>query len=315
MQETQSRWINTGFWYLPTQTTWAKTHATVPTPLHLGVRNYRIFYSSRDEESRNRVGWVDIEVGDKPKVISECTDPALDIGQPGHFDCDGVYGTCAIRRGSQILLYYAGWNAGLRGYFYSSIGVAVSSDCGKTFQRPATYPILGRDRVDPWACMAPYVLQIGPQLWRMWYSSGIELLPQPGGGIKSRYDVKTATSIDGFTWTKTGKTAIPLGDADTNIARAWVLPEGRRFRAWYPYVSARRGEYRIGYAVSEDGFAFSRDDGSSQTDINRYIGALPQTMKAICYPSVFTNDGREYMIFNGDGFGRTGFGIAVRAET
>jgi hypothetical protein len=30
----------------------------------------------------------------------------------------------------------------------------------------------------------------------------------------------------------------------------------------------------------------------------------------VCYPHVFEQGGNRYMLYNGDGFGRTGFGLA-----
>ena len=32
---------------------------------------------------------------------------------------------------------------------------------------------------------------------------------------------------------------------------------------------------------------------------------------AVCYPCVFEHRGGKYMLYNGSGYGRTGFGIAV----
>jgi len=31
----------------------------------------------------------------------------------------------------------------------------------------------------------------------------------------------------------------------------------------------------------------------------------------ICYPYVFDHAGSRYMLYNGNGYGRTGFGIAI----
>jgi hypothetical protein len=31
----------------------------------------------------------------------------------------------------------------------------------------------------------------------------------------------------------------------------------------------------------------------------------------VCYPCVFEHRGSKYMLYNGNGYGRTGFGIAV----
>ena len=34
----------------------------------------------------------------------------------------------------------------------------------------------------------------------------------------------------------------------------------------------------------------------------------------VCYPYVFNHNGKRYMLYNGNGHGRTGFGLAVLEE-
>ena len=58
---------------------WSNSHATVPTPLHLKNDIFRIFFSTRDESNRNRVGWVEIELGTNIKILNESKKCVLDI--------------------------------------------------------------------------------------------------------------------------------------------------------------------------------------------------------------------------------------------
>jgi hypothetical protein len=72
---------------------------------------------------------------------------------------------------------------------------------------------------------------------------------------------------------------------------------------WYSY----RGEaYRIGYAESLDGLEWTRLDEHAAIDVSP--GSWDAEM--IAYPCVFDWDGRRYMLYNGDGYGRTGLGVA-----
>jgi hypothetical protein len=71
---------------------------------------------------------------------------------------------------------------------------------------------------------------------------------------------------------------------------------------------ASRGDvYRICYAESIDGRAWERKA------VQR--GAEPSEegwdSEMICYPHVFDHGDRRYMLYNGNGYGRTGFGLAV----
>lgn len=307
-------WRKLDFHFAPNGVqSWARSHATVPTPLSLGGARFRIFYCTRDDLARNSVGYVDVEIGATVKVLQEASRPVLGLGRTGYFDCDGVYATCLVRNGEQLHFYYAGWNAGMRGLFYSSIGLAISTDGGETFQRWSEAPILGRDSVDPWSCMAPFVMRWSATDWTMWYASGILLEHDAAGVLHSKYDIKTAHSGDGLHWTKSRQTAIALGDLDTNIARACVIPsDGAVLRAWYPYVRRSLNQYRIGYAESRDrGRRFERMDDSPWADVRVSGDEQAWDGLAVTYPHVFAHDERLYLLYNGNQFGKTGFGMSV----
>ena len=218
---------------------WSKTHASVPIPYYLSKDLFRVYFSTRDNLNRNSLGYVEFDINNPKEILKISSKPAFSFGKLGHFDCDGVYGTCIVKHNRDIRLYYAGWNAGLRGTFYSSIGLAISKDNGKTFQRYSDSPILQRDNIDKWAVMAPFVYKIDKNILYMWYSSGITLGHKNinKNQIKSKYDVKLAISKNGIKWTKTGLTSFKLGKKDTNIARVCVLKNKDQFEAWYPYVN------------------------------------------------------------------------------
>ena len=72
---------------------------------------------------------------------------------------------------------------------------------------------------------------------------------------------------------------------------------------WYAW----RGErYRIGYAESRDGTQWTRDDGKGLS-----AGTDAWESSMVAYPCVFEWDGRRYMLYNGNDYGRTGVGLAV----
>lgn len=284
---------------------WMRSHAAVPTPLHIGGDRYRVFFSTRDSLSRSQVGFVEIDLNRPQDILAISEKPVLPIGDLGHFDCDGVYGTSLVRFGDELRFYYAGWNAGLRGVFYSAIGFATSTD-GLAFKKhPA--PVMQRDVFDPWFCAAPFVLRY-KDFWAMWYVSGLRLWHVPNEmdqEIRSTYTVKSAHSRDGVHWVRTDLVTLDLGE-DTNIARCCVLNDDGRLKAWYPYVG-KSGQYRIGYGEGEMYIRFDRKDSEAGIDVGDGWES-----DAVTYPYVFRHKGREYMLYNGNGFGRTGFGLAVR---
>jgi predicted GH43/DUF377 family glycosyl hydrolase len=309
VREQQIHWTKKGLIFCAKgQFEWMQSHATVPTPLHLSDDIFRIFFSTRNALNQNQVGFVEIDINDPSRILAISETPVISIGPLGYFDCDGVYATSLVRDGGKLYFYYAGWNAGLRGLFYSAIGVAISDDNGNTFHKYLEVPILARDAVDKWAVMAPFVMKDG-DVWKMWYASGLRLSYHEGGKLKSQYDIKYALSYDGFNWKKTGTTSISLGERDSNIARACILKDHNLFRSWYPYVSNTIGHYRIGYAESADGEHFTRLDERAGIDVS----GSGWDSDAVTYPFVFEHKGRKYMLYNGNEFGKTGFGLAFES--
>ena len=92
------------------------------------------------------------------------------------------------------------------------------------------------------------------------------------------------------------------------LSKPWVIREGNTFKMWYSY----RGNgdidtYRIGYAESIDSKIWTRKDDESGINISE----TGWDSEMICYPSVFTLNSRTYMLYNGNGYGKSGFGLAV----
>ena len=76
---------------------------------------------------------------------------------------------------------------------------------------------------------------------------------------------------------------------------------------WFSYRSGSGEKYRIGYATSENGANWKLDlDNAGIT-----VSATGWDSEMIEYPFVFDHEGSRYMLYNGNGYGRTGFGLAV----
>jgi hypothetical protein len=73
---------------------------------------------------------------------------------------------------------------------------------------------------------------------------------------------------------------------------------------WY---SHRGQSYRVGYAESANGIEWERKDTHSGIDVSE----SGWDSEMIAYPYVFEHEGTHYMLYNGDGYGRTGIGLAV----
>jgi predicted GH43/DUF377 family glycosyl hydrolase len=282
---------------------WQRSHAQLPVAQPLGGDRFRVYFAGRDEHHRSHVGAVELSLGGEVTVSEPTAEPLLAPGPLGHFDDHGVYPSSLVAHEGALFLYYIGWNPGPRPpLFYSSIGLAVSEDDGATFRRYSVAPIMARSEHDPCLVTAPCVLREGSE-WRMWYVSGVRW-EERDGELRSFYHVKYATSDDGVHWERDGTIAIDLAPGQTNVGRPCVVHDGARWRMWYAASSG--AGYRPGYAESPDGVRWERRKEEAG------IAPSPEgwDSQAIAYPWVFRTAQGWAMLYNGNGFGRDGFGLA-----
>ena len=117
--------------------------------------------------------------------------------------------------------------------------------------------------------------------------------------------IKYAESDDGISWRREGKVAIPLsGPGEFALARPCVLENEGRYRMWFTH---RGDRYRIGCARSADGVGWTRDAAPDVPEAS----PTGWDSEMVTYPCVFDLGGARYMLYNGNGYGRTGFGIAL----
>jgi hypothetical protein len=194
-----------------------------------------------------------------------------------------------------------GRNNGEPPRYNMAIGLAVSEDGGRSFTRLHAAPILDRSDHDPCMVSTPCVLK-DVAVWRMWYLSGIGW--NLGAG-KSYYHIKYAESTDGDIWRRNGTVSIPLRDEETNIASPTVVRGENIKEMWYcTYDGAG---YRIGYATSRDWVSWERRDAECGIEKS----SVGWDSIDMAYPHVFETNGRLFMLYSGNGFGREGIGLAV----
>jgi hypothetical protein len=227
----------------------------------------------------------------------------LSPGPLGAFDESGVTVSCVVEHGGALYLYYTGWTLGVTVPFYFYAGLAISYDGGATFTRVSPSPVLERDEHDPFLTASPFVL-VDEGRWRMWYISCVGWDAAPDGP-RHRYLVKYAESDDGVRWRREGRIVIPLeGPCEYAISRPWVIRDADGYRMWF---SSRGDAYRLGYAESEDGLQWRRDGTGAALD----PAAEGWDSEMIAYPCVFDRGDERWLLYNGNGYGRSGIGLAT----
>jgi hypothetical protein len=296
------RWVKTGLLVpSPPPVSWAASHAMVPFVEPVG-REMRLYFSGRDEHGRSATGRADFDPG-APAALRFDGQPLLVPGPLGAFDDSGAMGSCLVDSDDYKYLYYIGWTRGASVPFYTFIGCAISADGGQTFIRASAAPVVERGPHDPFLTTAPWVL-VDDGLWRMWYASGTGW-KATGTRPKHHYHIRYAESEDGLSWRRDGRVCIDFAvEGEYAITRPCVVKVAGRYRMWF---SCRGSAYRIGYAESNDGLEWERDDEGAGIDVSQD----GWDSEMIEYPCVFQHGGSWYMLYNGNGYGATGIGLAV----
>ncbi|WP_228125019.1 glycoside hydrolase family protein [Candidatus Methylospira mobilis] len=285
------------------QRPWLQTHASVPIGEHIADDFYRIYFSARDASNRAHTGFVVIDLQQPQTVLEVSERPVLAPGGLGMFDDSGTMATWLTQAGARRYLYYVGWNLGVTVPFRNAIGVAIS-DGNAPFVRYAPGAVVDRSLHEPHFCASCCVIKEGEE-WHIWYVSCTGWEPHLGGPVH-RYHIKYATSDDGIHWQRNGHIAIDYANEnEVAISRPSVLHDADAWKMWYSHRG--KGSYRIGYAESADGRHWLRQDHRSGIDVS--LSGWDAEM--IEYPHVFDHEGQRFMLYNGNGYGRSGFGLAV----
>jgi len=281
---------------------WFVSHAALPVAVAQGD-HHRVYFSGRDGARRARIGYFDVDLERPERLLEVCAAPILEPGPLGAFDDSGVTASCLVDLAGRRHHYYTGWSLGVTVPFYLAIGLAVADDAGSRAERVSPAPVLGRSAADPYLTASPWVL-VEDGRWRMWYVSGSRW-QREDGQAKHYYNVRYAESRDGTHWDAPGTVCIDYASpAEHAFSRPCVIKDGDRYRMWYAF---RGAAYRIGYAESADGLRWERRDAEAGIEVS----ATGWDAEMLAYPCVLDHRGRRYMLYNGNGFGETGIGLAV----
>ncbi|QUC64455.1 hypothetical protein NsoK4_08515 [Nitrosopumilus sp. K4] len=283
---------------------WMQTHTALPFIDKINKKIHRIFFSTRDSKNRASIGFIDFDFSNK-KILRVSKKPILSFGKVGAFDENGVMGSCIINYEKKKFLYYTGWSSSKTVPFNWSIGLAISKNNGKTFEKISEGPILSKNTFDPYFVGSPSVI-IDQNIWKMWYIS-TEGWKKSKKGLIAPYFLKYAESKDGINWKINKKIIINISKSEKGLGRASIIKENGIYKMWYSYATK---EYRIGYAESSNGKEWKRMDQKSGISISK----KGWDSKSIEYPYVFINEKKKIMLYNGNEFGKTGFGYAIYSK-
>ncbi len=265
----------------------------------------RIYFTSRNEQNFSIPFYIDFDL-ESLIVVSE-VQLNIPLGKLGSFDENGVMPTSLIKVGDKIFLYYIGWNIGKTVPFRNAIGLAISKDNGRSFEKFSEGPLLDRSVYDK-CFVASNCVYKEKDFYRMYYLS-CDSWQVKNDALQHSYNIKYAESKDGINWHREGKVVIDFKfEEEYAISVPRVLKDEEKYMMWYSYRGSPKGEtYRIGYAESLNGLDWKRMDDQVGLDVSNF----GWDSEMICYPDVFDHQGRRYMLYNGNQYGKSGIGLAI----
>lgn len=289
-------------------------YAQSPQALVLEDR-LRIYFSTRvvDDSGKfvSHVAYVDLSK-DLREVLGVSQHEVISQGELGCFDEHGIFPFHVMAVDDLVYAYTNGWSRRASVSVETGIGLAVSRDSGETFHRLGPGPIVTASLNEPFLVGDAFVRRY-QSMFNMWYIFGKEWKCLPTDPTPERiYKIAHATSGDGINWNiGHGRQLIPdvLGP-DESQALPTVIKQSGTYHMFFCFRESfnfRAGEgrgYRLGYATSEDLVSWQRRD--EELKFQEPFEEWDSEMQ--CYPHVFVSDQRVFLLYNGNQFGRCGFG-------
>jgi len=284
------------------------THSSHPCIVQIKKDKFILAFSSRDSNNRSHIFFCKAEVrNSKIKIIGKPS-LALGLGKPGNFDCDGVLSCCFVKTEDYYYLYYSGWQNFPGGFWLCDTGRAIVDIENLSAEREFDGPVLARDIDNPLFAAATSIQVNNEGKWHTWYISGLKW-EKTDNGWKVLESVRHAESFDGIDWVcDSGHCLTPLDNYEYSFGRPCVVSGDNCFYMWFGHRETENiSTYRIGFALSKDGLNWSRDDSSAGIDVSQE----GWDSEMITYPCVFEHQSILYLLYNGNSYGKTGFGYAV----
>lgn len=279
------------------------THAANPLPIHLEGDIYRIFFSGRDVQNRSSVGFADVNIASF-KIVYDHRKPIFEHSSERSFFSEGVSLGNSYQADGKNYILFMGWQRPSGNHWRGDIGrLVLNSDFSLELKDQS--PILSSDPVDPISLSYPWVIREQSGKYRMYYGSTITW---DAGNSEMLHVINHAESEHGRDWKRLGL-SIPykVGVAQAFSHPSVIYSPEEGYQMWFSYRSGANDKYRIGYAQGSDGKNWELRNDEAGIDVSE----SGWDSEMIEYPFVFDHKGQRFMLYNGNGYGKTGFGLAI----
>jgi hypothetical protein len=177
----------------------------------------RIYFSTRALDSNGKylshIAYVDMDK--QLRTVLRVSDhTVIPLGELGCFDEHGIFPMNVLRHGDAVYAYTCGWNRRVSVSVDTAIGLAISRDGGRTFQRQGAGPVLAASLHEP-CLVGDGFVQVINGIFHMWYIFGTGWKRYSGDAAPDR--------------------TYKIGHA---VSAAWDPTKARRCRPWSKSMAA-----------------------------------------------------------------------------
>lgn len=289
---------------------WAKSHAQCPVidPIPLLCGRYRVYFASRDENGRSRIGSA-LFCPKSLNVQLEQDLPCLDLGETGSFDDAGVMPACVVNTPKGSKLLFIGWMERKSVPFQNAIGLASINRENGLLTRDYLGPVISTSANEPYFTGTIHVINSG-SLFLGYYLSCVGWI-EHNGNFEPRYDLKIATSKDLINWQRLPHPALALeSQTQGGYASATIVRLSEGYLMFYcmrdakDYRTDPKHSYKIYTATSTDALNWRK----ARVPVFSKLPKFAENMS--CYPQSLISNNRIFLFYNGNNFGRSGFGCS-----
>jgi hypothetical protein len=283
----------------------SRSHVMLPTP-HVMADRVRVFYASCDDDLRGRIFFADFAPEPPFALMAVSPKPVFDVGPAGGFDCDGVNPSQVIETDGELALLYIGWRRGPAQEPYTLFaGLAVSGDRGRTFTRRPE-PLLPPRPGERLFRTAPFIDR-DAEGYRLLYIGGDAFMNGESGRRTPVYSLMELRGQSLWDWDGPARVLMSpdVGAGEVGFGRPVITPDRTLM------LSLRT---QAGYRLVETDLDF---DPMTRPPLAPVIPPPFEPWEAgmTCFGAPCTVGPNELLFYNGDGYGRTGMGLAWRPRT
>ena len=299
------RFEKAGLIYCPKEEhDWEKDSFMTPTALLVEDDVIRIWGGVRDKDGVSRIKYIDVSARNPSKVLYISDKVALDVGNPGCFDDNGMILGDVVRVQDKLYMYYVGFQHVEKVKFCAFSGLAISNDMGKSFMRYSEVPVLDRSNRGRYGrCIHNVIYKDG--IFRVYYTI-IDGWKKIGERLYPKYNIWYTESTDGMHFSNEDTClCVDINENEYRIGKPRVYETDDGYEMLYTSDLLTK-EYVIGNARSLDAKHWERKD--DVIGLEKSLTGWDSEMA--CYAMLLETPYGIYAFYSGNDMGRTGVGYA-----